>query len=128
MKRRAALLGETWCGDEAQTGTKGGLVDMDDKGPDRRPISLSESAVWDEQLDAFRVKVQGNRDVSGVVILRWARLPIAHLDASKPQKHTRLGQILRERLEVEVNAAITRGDRTMSEGLALLGKEDEAKG
>jgi hypothetical protein len=96
---------------------------MTEKELDRRPISLCESAVWDERLDAFRVKAQGNRDVQGVVILRWARLPISHLDASAPNKQTRLGQILRERLEVQVNAAITRGDRAMPEGVTLLRKE-----
>jgi type VI protein secretion system component VasK len=100
---------------------------MDGKGPDRRAISIGESALWDERLDAFRVKAQGNRDVTGVVILRWARLPISHLDSSTPHKKTRLGQNLRERLEVEINAAITRGDRTVSEGLKLLSSDDEAK-
>jgi hypothetical protein len=97
------------------------------KEPDRRPISLGETALWDERLEAFRVKAQGNRDVAGVVILRWARLPISHLDSSTPKKQTRLGPILRERLEIEVNAAITRGDHTVPEGLSLLGSGDEVK-
>ena len=97
------------------------------KGFDRRPIALGESAVWDDRLEAFRVKVNGNRDISGVVILRWARLPIGHLDASAPNKQTRLGLMLRERLEVEINAAIARGDRIVPEGMALLSTEDEKK-
>src|SRR5689334_2447012 len=100
---------------------------MGGKDPDRRPISLAETALWDEKLDAFRVKAQGNRDVGGVVILRWAKLPIAHLDASTPHKTTRLGHILRERLEIEVNAAIARGDGAVSEGLKLLSSEEESK-
>jgi hypothetical protein len=94
---------------------------------DRRPISLGETALWDERLDAFRVKAQGNRDVRGVVILRWARLPISHLDSSTPHKHTKLGQLLRERLEIEINAAIARGERSVSDGIALLSGADEAK-
>jgi len=100
---------------------------MGAKGLDRRPISVGETALWDEQLEAFRVKAQGNRDIAGIVILRWAKLPISHLDSSAPQKQTRLGQVLRERLEVEVNAAITRGERKVAEGLALLSSDDEAK-
>jgi hypothetical protein len=99
-----------------------------DKESDRRPISLGETALWDDRLDGFRVKAQGNRDVGGVIIRRWARLPISHLDSSTPQKQTRLGPLLRERLEVEVNGAITRGDRTVAEGLALLVSADESKG
>jgi hypothetical protein len=94
---------------------------------DRRPISLGETALWDERLEAFRVKAQGNRDIGGVVILRWARLPISHLDSSVPHKHTKLGQLLRERLEVEINAAIGRGERSMPEGIALLSCADLAK-
>jgi hypothetical protein len=96
-------------------------------GFDKRPISLGETALWDERLDAFRVKAQGNRDIGGVVILRWARLPISHLDSSTPHKHTKLGQLLRERLEVEINAAIGRGERAMPEGIALLSSADLAK-
>src|SRR5689334_13286103 len=92
---------------------------------DRRPISVGEMALWDERLDAFRVKAQANRDIAGIVILRWAKLPISHLDSSTPQKQTRLGQALRERLEVEINAAVTRGDRKMPEGLALLSSADD---
>ena len=100
---------------------------MGGKEIDRRPISVGEMALWDERLEAFRVKAKGNRDIAGVVILRWAKLPISHLDSSTPQKQTRLGQALRERLEVEINAAVTRGDRTMLDGLALFSSEDEAK-
>jgi hypothetical protein len=100
---------------------------MSSKEFDRRPISLGETALWDDRLDAFRVKVQGNRDIGGIVILRWAHLPISHLDSSTPNKQTRLGQMLRERLEMEVNAAIARGDRTVSDGLALLTIEEEKK-
>ena len=100
---------------------------MGGKEPDRRPISVGETALWDEQLDAFRVKTQGNRDIAGVVILRWANLPISHLDSSAPNKRTRLGQFLRERLEIQINATVTRGERTAPEGLALLRKEEEPK-
>jgi hypothetical protein len=102
-------------------------MDKTGKELDRRPISLGESALWDERLDAFRVKAQGNRDVGGVVILRWARLPISHLDSSIHKKQTKLGHNLRERLEVEVNAAVTRGDRGVLEGLTLLSSEEESK-
>ena len=52
---------------------------MGSKEVDRRPISLGETALWDD------------------------------------------------RLEVEVNAAITRGDRTVPAGLALISSEDENK-
>ena len=100
---------------------------MGGKELDRRPISVGEMAFWDERLDAFRVKAQGNRDIAGVVILRWAKLPISHLDSSSPQKQTRLGQALRERLEIEINAVVTRGERKVPDGLALLSSEDEAK-
>jgi hypothetical protein len=100
---------------------------MSGKEFDRRPISLGETALWDDRLDAFRVKAQGNRDVGGVVILRWADLPISHLDSSAPNKQTRLGHLLRERLEMEINTAIARGDRTVSQGLALITAEEENK-
>ena len=51
----------------------------DDKGRvfDRRTISVGDSAVWDERLGVFRVKVQGNRDVGSITILRSAPLPIS---------------------------------------------------
>jgi hypothetical protein len=108
-------------------GTEHKAVEMGGKEPDRRPISVGETALWDEELDAFRVKAQGNRDIAGVVILRWANLPISHLDSSSPNKQTRLGQFLRERLEIQINASVTRGERTAPEGLALLRKEEEPK-
>jgi len=101
--------------------------DVISKDVDRRPISLSESASWDERLGVFRVKVQGNRDVGTLVILRSAPLPISHLDDSTPQKRTRLGQFLRDRLEVEVNAAVTQGSHQVCEGLALLGRGKSEK-
>ena len=94
---------------------------------DSRPISLGETALWDERLEAFRVKAQGNRDIGGIVILRWAKLPIAHLDSSAPHKQTRLGQLLRERLEVEINAGLARGEHSVPEGIALLSGADLAK-
>jgi len=100
---------------------------MGGKDSDRRPISLGETALWDDRLDGFRVKAQGNRDVGGVVIRRWARLPISHLDSSAPRKQTRLGPVLREKLEVEVNGAISRGDHSVADGLALLVSEEESK-
>ncbi len=80
---------------------------MSTKDFDRHPISIGEKAVWDEHLGVFRVKVQGNRDVGSLVILRSADMPISHLDATLPHKQTKLGQFLRERLELAVNAAIT---------------------
>ena len=104
-----------------------GSEDAGDRRVDRRPIALGESAIWDDRLDAFRVKAHGNRDIGGVVILRWAKLPIGHLDSSAPNKATRLGQILRERLEVEVNSAIARGDRAVQAGIALLSAEETKK-
>jgi hypothetical protein len=100
---------------------------MRNKDHDDRPVSLGEAAVWDENLGVFRVKVQGNRNVGSLTILRSAPFPIAHLDASAPRKQTRLGQLLRDRLEIEVNAAITRGSREVGDGLALLGPEDVEK-
>jgi len=91
--------------------------------PDRRPISVGETAVWDERLGAFRVKVQGNRDVGAITILRSAPLPIAHLDDGAPARKTRLGELLRGRLEIEVNAAIQRGEREVAGGLYLLTRQ-----
>ena len=93
---------------------------------DTRPVSLGEKALWDERLGVFRVKVQGNRDVGSITILRSADLPISHLDATLPHKRTKLGQFLRDRLEIEVNAAITRGSRQPCDGLALLTQEESS--
>lgn len=87
---------------------------------DRNPVSIGEKATWDERLGVFRVKVQGNRDVGSLVILRSADMPISHLDSTLPHKRTKLGQFLRERLELAVNAAITRGSREVGDGMALL--------
>ncbi len=89
--------------------------DIDRNGFDRRTVSVGESAVWDERLGVFRVKVQGNRDVGSITILRSAPLPISHLDASAPARKTRLGAFLRSRLEIEVNAAIARGEREIAD-------------
>lgn len=87
---------------------------------DRSPVSIAEKALWDERLGVFRVKVQGNRDIGSLVILRSADMPISHLDATLPHKQTKLGQFLRERLEVAVNASIARGSREVGQGLTLL--------
>lgn len=97
--------------------------DDDGRGFDRRTVSVGECAVWDERLGVFRVKVQGNRDVGSITILRSAPLPISHLDDSAPARKTRLGDFLRTRLEIEVNAAIARGERRVPGGLTLLPRE-----
>ena len=93
--------------------------DIECKGLDRRIISVGDSAVWDARLGVFRVKVQGNRDVGSITILRGAKLPIAHLDAGAPARKTRLGEYLRTRLEIEVNAAIQRGERQVADSVTL---------
>jgi hypothetical protein len=87
---------------------------------DRSPVSLAEKALWDERLGVFRVKVQGNRQVGSLVILRNSDMPISHLDSTLPRKQTKLGQFLRERLEMAVNASITTGTREIGHGLSLL--------
>jgi len=94
---------------------------------DRNPVSIGEKALWDERLGVFLVKVQGNRDVGSLVILRSADMPISHLDSTLPHKQTKLGQILREQLELAVNAAITNGSLDVGEGLALLTPEQTLK-
>ena len=94
---------------------------------DRRIISVAENAVWDQRLGVFRVKVQGNRDVGSITILRSAPLPIAHLDAGAPARKTKLGEFLRTRLEIEVNAAIQRGERRIADSVTLLTREESAK-
>ena len=94
--------------------------DSNEQAWDRRTISVGESAEWDARLGVFRVKVQGNRDVGSITILRSAPLPISHLDASAPARKTRLGSFLRGRLEIEVNAAIQRGDREIAASVTLL--------
>jgi hypothetical protein len=91
---------------------------------DRNPVSIGEKALWDESLGVFRVKVQGNRDVGSLVILRSADMPISHLDSTLPHKQTKLGQFLRERLELAVNAAITAGSREVGGGMALLSPDE----
>jgi hypothetical protein len=101
--------------------------DIDSEDFDRRIISVAESAVWDQRLGVFRVKVQGNRDVGSITILRSAPLPIAHLDAGAPARKTRLGSFLRTRLEIEVNAAIQRGERSIADSVTLLTREESAK-
>jgi hypothetical protein len=101
--------------------------DIDKSGFDRRIISVADSAVWDARLGVFRVKVQGNRDVGSITILRSAKLPIAHLDASAPARKTKLGEFLRTRLEIEVNAAIQRGERAIDDSVALLTREESQK-
>jgi hypothetical protein len=97
--------------------------DIDGRAFDRRTVSVGENAVWDERLGVFRVKVQGNRDVGSITILRSTPLPISHLDDSAPARKTRLGDFLRGRLEIEVNAAIQRGERQVADSLALLPRE-----
>jgi hypothetical protein len=94
---------------------------------DRRTISVGDTALWDESRGVFRIKVQGNRDVGSITILRSAPLPISHLDHSAPARRTKLGAFLRSRLEIEVNAAIQRGDRRIADSLNLLSREDSAK-
>ena len=87
---------------------------------DRNPVSLGEKALWDERLGMFRVKVQGNRTVGSLTILQSADMPISQLDSTLPHKQTKLGQFLRERLELAVNAAIAAGTREVGSGLSLL--------
>jgi len=96
---------------------------MISKGFDRNPVSIGEKALWDERLGVFRVKVQGNRDVGSLVILRSADMPISHLDSTLPHKQTKLGQFLRERLELAVNSALAAGSREVGDGLSLLTPE-----
>lgn len=93
---------------------------------DRRTISVGETARWDADRGVFCVKVQGNRDVGAITILRGAPLPISHLDDSAPARQTRLGALLRTRLEIEVNAAIQRGERHIAESLVLLARDEGA--
>lgn len=93
---------------------------------DRRPISVGETAIWDAGLGVFRVKIHGNKDVGSITILRSAALPIAHLDDSAPARKTRLGDLLRSRLEIEVNAAIQRGERRITDSVALLTRAESA--
>ena len=100
---------------------------MTTKGIDLSPVSIGEKAVWDEHLGVFRVRVQGNRDVGSLVILRSADMPISHLDSTLPHKQTKLGQFLRDRLEVAVNAAVARGSRDVGDGLALLTPDETPK-
>jgi hypothetical protein len=94
---------------------------------DQNPVSIGEKAIWDERLGVFRVRVQGNRDVGSLVILRSADMPISHLDSTLPHKQTKLGQFLRERLELAVNAAISRGSRDVGTGMALLAQDETPK-
>jgi hypothetical protein len=54
-------------------------------------------------------------------------MPISHLDSTLPHKQTKLGQLLRERLELAVNAAISSGTHDMDEGLSLLTPEQTPK-
>lgn len=97
----------------------------DDSGKlDRGVISVAEEAVWDARLGVFRVKIQGNRDVGSITILRSAKLPISHLDASAPARKTKLGAILRSRLEIEINAAIERGERQVDESVTLVSRAE----
>jgi hypothetical protein len=91
---------------------------------DRGVISVAEEAVWDARLGVFRVKIQGNRDVGSITILRSAKLPISHLDASAPARKTKLGAILRDRLEIEVNAAIQRGECQVDENVTLVSRTE----
>jgi hypothetical protein len=121
MRRFAAVFGNR--GEVTKTEAAMSSDDIDRKGLDRRPVSVGESAVWDERLGVFRVKVQGNRDVGSITILRSAPLPISHLDAGAPARKTRLGQFLRGCLEIEVNAAIQRGEREVADSLVLLPRE-----
>ena len=101
--------------------------DIDGGFADQHPVSLGESAVWDERRGVFRIKVQGNRDVGSITILRSTPLPISHLDDSTPARKTKLGELLRGRLEIEVNAAIQRGERQVADSLNLLTREESAK-
>jgi hypothetical protein len=103
------------------------MTSDDINAPDQRPVSVGETAVWDERFGVFRVKIQGNKDVGSITILRSSPLPISHLDDSAPARKTRLGELLRSRLEIEVNAAIQRGDRQIADSLALLTREASAK-
>ncbi len=100
---------------------------MATKDSDRSPVSIGEKALWDERLGVFRVKVQGNRNVGSLTILRSADMPISHLDSTLPHKQTKLGQFLRERLELAVNAAITAGSRELGDGLSLLTPDETPK-
>ena len=99
------------------------INDIDGKGFDRRIISVADSAVWDARLGVIRVKIQGNRDVGSITILRSANQPIAHLDASAPSRRTMLDTFLRTRLEIEVIAAIQRGERQIEDSVILLKRE-----
>src|SRR5262245_45749796 len=117
MRRFSTVFGDRGAAAKIEATMRG---DIDEKLYDRRTISVGESAEWDARLGVFRVTVQGNRDVGSITILRSAPLPISHLNASAPARKTRLGSFLRSRLEIEVNAAIQRGDRKIAERVTLL--------
>jgi hypothetical protein len=101
--------------------------DIDGRTIDRGIISVADTAVWDARLGVFRVKVQDNRDVGSITILRSAPLPIGHLDDRAPARKTKLGTFLRTRLEIEVNAAIQRGERQVEDSVTLLSREESMK-
>jgi hypothetical protein len=47
--------------------------------------------------------------------------------SSAPARKTKLGEFLRTRLEIEVNAAIQRGERRIADSVTLLTREESAK-
>src|SRR3954469_24397046 len=116
LTRRSGRFSMPWFAAHSETGA----ACMSMKDFDRNPVSIGEKALWDERLGVFLVKVQGNRDVGSLVILRSADMPISHLDSTLPRKQTKLGQFLREQLELAVNAAISSGSHEIGEGLSLL--------
>jgi hypothetical protein len=101
--------------------------DIEGRTIDRGIVSVADTAVWDARLGVFRVRVHGNRDVGSITILRSAPLPIGHLDDRAPARKTKLGTFLRTRLEIEVNAAIQRGERQVEDSVTLLSREESMK-
>jgi hypothetical protein len=124
LRNFTTTFGNRGGGDEDETEAVMTTEGIDKKVLDRRTVSVGESAVWDARLGVFCVKVQGNKDVGSITILRSSPLPISHLDSAAPARKTKLGTFLRSRLEIEVNAAIQRGEREVADSMTLLTREE----
>jgi hypothetical protein len=90
-------------------------------------IRLDENAYWDGTEGFFRVPVHGSAEFALLAILEDAPLLRAGLDATAHNRRTVLSAELRDRLQVELNAALQRHAHQVGTGITLL-THDQAKG
>jgi len=87
-------------------------------------IELGENAYYDRHADIFRIPISGHKQFAALVIARDAPLPLTHLSVDEHKRATPLGANLRDHLQAEVKAALSRGAHQVATGIALKTHEE----